>query len=361
MFQYQKILFIFLALFLSASAEKVEIYFDWLPDAVGMDNFEKPEEGVSLHYAIRSALEQRGYSVNNWDRKAHLPWLLSWKKIKSWEQFQHFLGIGLTRKEALDSDTAYLVLSGIGLYLRDLNLGRIQKEKLLLFIWEPPTVQPQAWNPNIWKCCHRIYTWNDDLVDGVRFFKFHLPFMTPRIQNLVPYDERKFLTLIASRLSSKHPNQIYSERQKLIRFFEARPDEQFDLFGRHWEKRQFRSWQGAIPDKMAVLKQYRFAIAYENSLETGYITEKLWDCFAAGVVPIYWGAPNITDVVPSDCFIDRRRFACDEDLLAFLKVMPEEAWQGYVDRAEKFLQSKTASLFSMEAFAELLGNAVKPL
>ncbi len=219
-------------------------------------------------------------------------------------------------------------------------------------------MQPQGWDPNIWKCCHKIYTWDDDLVDGVRFFKFHLPFMTPRIEHLVPYAERKFLTLIASRLSSKHPKQIYSERQKLIRFFEARPEEPFDLFGRHWEKRNFRCWKGTIPDKMAVLKQYRFAIAYENSIQTGYITEKLWDCFAAGVVPIYWGAPNVTDIVPSDCFIDRRRFASDEDLLAFLKVMPEEVWQGYVDRAEKFLQSETAALFSMEAFAETLGNSV---
>ena len=337
---------------------KVEVYEDWNPDIVGTALFEKPASGTSLHYEVRKALEAKGYSVCSWDRKAHLPWLLSWRQIQSFQDFKHWLGIDLPRKEVLASDTAYLVLSGRGLYLRELCFGRIEKKKMVLFIWEPPTVQPQAWDPKFHAYFDRIYTWCDDLVDGVRFFKFHLPFITDKQENSIAYQERKLLTLIASRLSSKHPNELYSEREKIIRFFEARPEEPFDLYGRYWEKRKFTCWRGAIPDKMAVLKKYRFAIAYENSQETGYVTEKLWDCFAAGVVPIYWGAPNIEEIVPKDCFIDRREFSSNEELLAVLKEMPEEKWLGYIEQAAAFLKSEKASLYTPKSYAEILANYV---
>lgn len=39
--------------------------------------------------------------------------------------------------------------------------------------------------------------------------------------------------------------------------------------------------------------RYKFVIAYENSVCNDYITEKLWRPLVLGVVPIYFGAPNI--------------------------------------------------------------------
>lgn len=320
--------------------KRIEIYEDWQPDAIGAIPFE--------------TLERKGYSVERWDRKAYRPFLLKRKSIQNWSDFKHWLWPGLSRKPLPD----YLIFSNLGVHLRDLDLGQLPKPKLILFIWEPPAVQPEIWDPEIQKNFSKIYTWNDDLVDGVRFFKFYLPSYSPRIFPLVAFEDRKFLTLIASRLSSRHPNQIYSEREKLIRFFEERPDVEFDLYGRYWEKRKFRSWKGTIADKMSVLKNYRFAIAYENSLESGYITEKLWDVFAAGVVPIYWGAPNIERYVPADCFIDRRQFESDSALLSFLESMTKEEWEGYIDRAGAFLKSERIQKFTGEEYARTVADAV---
>lgn len=39
--------------------------------------------------------------------------------------------------------------------------------------------------------------------------------------------------------------------------------------------------------------RYKFVIAYENSICNDYITEKLWRPLILGVVPIYFGAPNV--------------------------------------------------------------------
>ena len=40
--------------------------------------------------------------------------------------------------------------------------------------------------------------------------------------------------------------------------------------------------------KMDVFRRYRFCIAMENTVAHDYVTEKLWDAFAAGCVPIYY-------------------------------------------------------------------------
>lgn len=41
------------------------------------------------------------------------------------------------------------------------------------------------------------------------------------------------------------------------------------------------------------LQRYRFSLVIENVRKDWWFTEKLLDCFALGVVPIYWGCPDI--------------------------------------------------------------------
>ena len=48
-----------------------------------------------------------------------------------------------------------------------------------------------------------------------------------------------------------------------------------------------------IDFKVDGLKNYRFSIVIENSIESDYFTEKLLDCFLTGTIPIYWGTKNI--------------------------------------------------------------------
>jgi hypothetical protein len=48
-----------------------------------------------------------------------------------------------------------------------------------------------------------------------------------------------------------------------------------------------------IDFKINGLKDYRFSIVIENSVENDYFTEKIIDCFLSGTIPIYWGTKNI--------------------------------------------------------------------
>lgn len=50
-------------------------------------------------------------------------------------------------------------------------------------------------------------------------------------------------------------------------------------------------WPGKV-SKHALVRQYRFIIAPENSVEGGYVSEKVKDALLAGAVPIYWGGEH---------------------------------------------------------------------
>ena len=50
---------------------------------------------------------------------------------------------------------------------------------------------------------------------------------------------------------------------------------------------------GNIDDKIEWLKSYKFNICFENGSHPGYLTEKLFDAFLAGCVPIYWGDTSL--------------------------------------------------------------------
>ena len=46
---------------------------------------------------------------------------------------------------------------------------------------------------------------------------------------------------------------------------------------------------GPVPDKTAFIKDYKFNIAFENSMCDGYTTEKIMEPMLVNSVPIYWG------------------------------------------------------------------------
>ena len=75
---------------------------------------------------------------------------------------------------------------------------------------------------------------------------------------------------------------------------------------------------GPVADKLAFQRQYKFSIAYENSRDPGYCTEKIGDAFAAGTVPIYWGDPEIKAEFNPAAFVAADDYPDNAALLARL-------------------------------------------
>lgn len=261
------------------------------------------------------------------------------------------VGYELIQADALDNlgDFEYLVVFDV--FLDQLPaIAKYPKEKLILFLWEPPSVIPENFNLTNHRFFSKVYTWHEGLVDGKKYFKFHYPVMREIIPKTIPFSERMFSTLIACNKGSSYPGELYSERQRVIYYFENLGGDDFVLFGKWWPA-HLKTYGGVIERKVDYLKYFRFSFAYENIRGLpGYITEKIFDCFHAGVVPIYWGAPNVEKVIPEGCFIDRRDFLTNEELHRFLKKMSAAEYERYLENIKAFLHSPQAALFSKENF-----------
>lgn len=57
----------------------------------------------------------------------------------------------------------------------------------------------------------------------------------------------------------------------------------------------------SVDDKIEWLKSYKFNICFENSSYPGYLTEKLFDAFMGGCVPIYWGDTSLKCGIDKEC------------------------------------------------------------
>ena len=122
----------------------------------------------------------------------------------------------------------------------------------------------------------------------------------------------------------------------------------------------FPSYIGPAKTKYEVLSKTKFCICFENARDIdGYITEKIFDCFFAGCVPIYWGETNISQSVPAECFIDFCQFSSYEDLHRYLKGLSPIQFAAYQQAARDFLMSDQFSPFSSQNFAHTIVNQIK--
>lgn len=271
-----------------------------------------------------------------------------------------------------------------------MNASLPQVRLSYLFLWETGQIAPQNRDQKLLAAFYRIFTWDNRLVDKNRFVHYKLPVYYGVTK---PFSEEGFASrssfccLIAGNKTTPLPEplELYSERVRTIRWFERYAPEDFDLYGTGWmdlppsrgrfnkfrdriwahiRKRikrspAFPSYRGRVPNKQEVLLQYKFCICYENVQQLpGYVTEKIFDCLLAGCIPVYWGAPNISDYIPSDCYINRENFKSHEELYHFLNSMSEATFIGYQQAIKKYLSGSGVHTFSAQRFVDTVVSSV---
>ena len=101
--------------------------------------------------------------------------------------------------------------------------------------------------------------------------------------------------------------------------------------------------------KLSVIAGYKFCIGFENSIASDYVTEKFYDPFLAGTVPVYLGAPNVDRFAPGEnAFIDVSRFSGPQDLAQFLRRLAsdERAYREYFKWRESGFSTEFVQLLS---------------
>lgn len=291
---------------------------------------------VSIYAKLRNFLRQRNININTYDIAIRKP---IFRNI-------HF-------------DLPYPFPSNFHIW----KIIFLNRKKNILICNEAPIVIPFNYTKMFHFFFTKIYTWNDGLVDNKKYFKILLPKSSLGIKTSPKkFKGKKFLVLINSnklpfypfKLLSSFGKELYSERIKAIKFFEKKIPNKFYLYGHGWNKRKkfnltevifgfkkYFSYRGTIEDKCELLSNFKYCICFENMGDIkGYISEKIFDCFKAKCVPIYWGASNIEKYIPKDCFIDFRDFYDYEKLLMFLESIDENKYNEYIKNMERLLENK---------------------
>ncbi len=279
-------------------------------------------------------------------------------------------------------------------------------KEMYLVCMETEAIKPNNWVIANHRYFKKIFTWHDDFIDNKRYFRVHST--SHRREERVDFDlgrKDKMCTLIARNKFSSHPSELYSERRKAIRWFEENHPEDFDLYGVGWDRYlggmlrpinavdgclrrlgdavsgyherdnlfhrsakvgkmlyplihrgrvEYPSYRGPVASTREVLKKYKFAICFENSSFPGWITERIFDCFLAGCVPIYLGDSNITTRIPSDTFVDMRQFKSYACLYHGIKQIDNEKYLGYINAVRAFMDSDRNYRFTAECFAKTI-------
>ena len=227
-------------------------------------------------------------------------------------------------------------------------------------------------DPNLLARCECIFTYRDDIIDGIKFLPIRFAQkLRPPLYN--PWTGRKFACMVAGNKASSHPDELYSRRLEVIRWYDANKPNLFDLYGECWENpiptnlamRMARRlpllssyfapkisiYRGRISQKLNTLKGYQFCYCYENfKSPDGWITEKIFDAMFAGCIPVYWGGKNTSKHIPSKCYVDASKFSRSEALHEYLMLMSQAECFEIINSITNYLKSEDAKQFSVEAF-----------
>jgi hypothetical protein len=276
---------------------------------------------------------------------------------------------------------------------------------------ESPLVIPKYYNRLITKAGKFKHSYlyrgaNDSFSSGTN--KKHTYFWTNAKNSIntdIPWGQRKFLTLINGNRHSAKPTSVkkisdlktwvkiilkyclnwkafhsfpgdlpdlYNIRIKALLYFSR--NENFHLYGQGWndnilglskkEQQMIRnSYRGKFPrgnaNKHEILKNYKFALCFENTIFPGYVTEKIFDCILCGAIPIYFGAPDIDEFVPRDIFIDFKKFKTFDELEQFLVSMTVEESKSYLDAAYDFVNSFSYEKYYLTSWQKDILHSLK--
>lgn len=199
--------------------------------------------------------------------------------------------------------------------------------------------------------------------------------------------DRKPLVMINSySYSPMRKYEFYSERIRAVGYFKKHGS--IDLYGHRWNKitgnilsyigrigydayrrhnfarmrelpvvlgcrgKVREAWVGPCNNELyRTLSKYEYSICYESMGIKGFITEKLFNCFMVGTIPIYLGAPDVQERIPKECFIDKREFNSYSELNRYIMSMPIKEKLKRKNAGREFFYTEAFRPFSKNAFA----------
>jgi hypothetical protein len=238
-------------------------------------------------------------------------------------------------------------------------------------VFEPPVVDTRLYKalPELTSAFEEVYLHNTEGdgyslsgVDTSKLRKLYWP--QPRLDVIEPFwsntdRQQRIVVVNGNHRPSARPNELYSVRIEAMGALAATGS--IDLYGRGWAKWWSRAsmwlpywrhrralmsiYRGPCKSKYEVLSKYDFSLCFENMSMKGYVTEKIFDCFYAGTIPVYLGAHDIGDLIPSDSYIDCRNIEDWRQLLQILLALSHSQKLRLKKAGQSFIHSDKGSFY----------------
>lgn len=154
-----------------------------------------------------------------------------------------------------------------------------------------------------------------------------VPYLYPHYATLLRKEPAPKTGLINAFISSS-----FNQSGRVTRLKELMSYLDVHSYGKLMNNKQLPGDEGPVT-KMDIISTYKFTIAFENAIAMDYVTEKFFEPLVAGSVPVYLGAPNVSQFAPGDkCYIDVNDFSSTKALADFLLELDnsEEQYEAYL-------------------------------
>jgi len=100
---------------------------------------------------------------------------------------------------------------------------------------------------------------------------------------------------------------------------------------------------------LEISQKYKFYLAFENSLCTDYVTEKLFDILTLEMIPVVYGSANYSSILPFQSYISVFDFPNLSELANYMNYLSENpaAWLKYFEWRKDYWILKSTFLPAM--------------
>lgn len=201
---------------------------------------------------------------------------------------------------------------------------------------------------SVWNNYKGVITWNSKLYSLYKdSFNMRLWKGFPYIKQFIFKDhinyesKKKGASLVATFYPPYSENDPLQKRYEVCSFL-SKSGYTIDCYGSKPFKFGCESfYKGGASSKIKTISEYKFNICFENCYDElyswDYVTEKIYDCFCAKTIPIYYGAYNIEEIIPKKLFIDFRDYKNNlQGLYGRLEGISKQEYTDMVDSAYDF-------------------------
>lgn len=80
-----------------------------------------------------------------------------------------------------------------------------------------------------------------------------------------------------------------------------------------------KDWTESFEIKTEYQRRFKFSMAFENVSAPGYTSEKIFNAFRARTIPIYWGDPDIEEIIDDKSFINLTHYNNSKEVIDLIE------------------------------------------